>query len=411
MHVETVGPKFLHHQKRIRALGEHGASAEWQRRARPQQSPAESADGRNRMWNVTWRVLHAVSPSVRTRESARSVPSTAARQDQDTASGHLRRWPVTQEKAIQAVQARPAADRRVSAPRERPDARPSGVPPSSMAGTRCRRRSKIRNRRIRTLYATENAAKRLTEENVTLKVTPQIVRPDEIARRLGPDAVHNGLLAEADPLDAPDLSELPAEGIVLVLDQITDPHNVGAILRSAAAFGVKALVTTARHSPEATGVLAKSASGALEYVPMVTGAKSCTRAGCVAGAAVFCWSVWIAKATPILRQRPRLAARARARRRGQGPAAIDARDLRPHRTARSAGRDQEPQRIERRGARALCHDHAAECHELSAARWGVKRRVSYGRDRTVIAGDGHNADAGRKQRDDKPPQRWPPTYG
>lgn len=125
-------------------------------------------------------------------------------------------------------------------------------------------------RRIRTLYATENAAKRLAADGIPLKITPQIVRPDEIARRLGPDAVHNGLLAEADPLDAPDLSELAADGIVLVLDQITDPHNVGAILRSAAAFGVKALITTARHSPEATGVLAKSASGALEYVPMVT---------------------------------------------------------------------------------------------------------------------------------------------
>jgi len=82
--------------------------------------------------------------------------------------------------------------------------------------------------------------------------------------------VHQGLLAEADPLPSPDLEELPASGIVLVLDQITDPHNVGAILRTAAGFAVAAIVTTARHSPEATGVLAKSASGALDYVPIVT---------------------------------------------------------------------------------------------------------------------------------------------
>ena len=125
-------------------------------------------------------------------------------------------------------------------------------------------------RRIRKLWLTENAARRLEDEKIILDVTPEIVRPDVIDHRLGPDAVHQGLLAEADPLDELALDELTADGIVLVLDQITDPHNVGAIMRSAAAFAVKAIITTARHSPEATGVLAKSASGALELVPVIT---------------------------------------------------------------------------------------------------------------------------------------------
>jgi len=125
-------------------------------------------------------------------------------------------------------------------------------------------------RRIRRLLATENAARRLATEGVPLAVQPEIVRPDVIAQRLSPDAVHNGVLVEADPLPSPELDEIQAAGIALVLDQITDPHNVGAIVRTAAAFAVAAVITTARHSPEATGVLAKSASGALEYVPLVT---------------------------------------------------------------------------------------------------------------------------------------------
>src|SRR5438132_3364122 len=125
-------------------------------------------------------------------------------------------------------------------------------------------------RRIRRLYATANAARRLADDGVALALEPELVRPDVIAQRLGPDAVHNGLLAEADPLPSPELEEIEPAGIVLVLDQITDPHNVGAILRTAAGFAVDAVITTARHSPEATGVLAKSASGALEYVPIVT---------------------------------------------------------------------------------------------------------------------------------------------
>jgi 23S rRNA (guanosine2251-2'-O)-methyltransferase len=125
-------------------------------------------------------------------------------------------------------------------------------------------------RHIRKLLLTENAAHRLTENNITSPIAPEIVHPSQIDQLLGPDAVHQGLLAEADPLPSPGIETLPLEGMVLVLDQITDPHNVGAILRSAAAFAVKAIVTTARHSPEATGLLAKSASGALELVPVVT---------------------------------------------------------------------------------------------------------------------------------------------
>jgi 23S rRNA (guanosine2251-2'-O)-methyltransferase len=125
-------------------------------------------------------------------------------------------------------------------------------------------------RRLHRLLVTENAARRLTDDGVKLPEVAEVVRPEVIASLAGPEAVHQGLFAEADPLPSLALDELPPEGIMLVLDQITDPHNVGAILRSAAAFGVTAVITTSRHSPEATGVLAKAASGALEYVPLVT---------------------------------------------------------------------------------------------------------------------------------------------
>ena len=126
-----------------------------------------------------------------------------------------------------------------------------------------------RHRDFHRLLATENSARRLTEEVGPLPIDPEIVRPSEISKLVEPDAVHQGLYLEADPLPSPTLDTLSGERIVLALDQITDPHNVGAIVRSAAAFDVEAIVTTARHSPAATGVLAKAASGGLEHVPFL----------------------------------------------------------------------------------------------------------------------------------------------
>jgi len=124
-------------------------------------------------------------------------------------------------------------------------------------------------RRHRRLLATENGLRRLQEAVGALPLEPEIVRPSEIDRLLTPDSVHQGLYLLCDPLPSPELDSLADDAVVLALDQITDPHNVGAILRSAAAFGAAAVIVTIRHSPAATGVLAKSASGALEHVPLI----------------------------------------------------------------------------------------------------------------------------------------------
>jgi 23S rRNA (guanosine2251-2'-O)-methyltransferase len=124
-------------------------------------------------------------------------------------------------------------------------------------------------RTIRAVHATPNAAARVVLDPRRGPKEIRQVTPRDLDRMLGDNAVHQGILVEADPLPPLALGDLPEARLLLVLDQITDPHNVGAILRSAAAFAVKAVVTTARHSPEATGVLAKSASGALELVPLV----------------------------------------------------------------------------------------------------------------------------------------------
>lgn len=119
------------------------------------------------------------------------------------------------------------------------------------------------------LWATHNALERVQGAAKRANVPVEAVKPPELDRRLGPGAVHQGLLLETAPLPARNLGDLTGSGPLVVLDQISDPHNVGAILRSSAAFGAEALIMTQRHSPTTTGVLAKAASGALEHVPVI----------------------------------------------------------------------------------------------------------------------------------------------
>lgn len=128
-------------------------------------------------------------------------------------------------------------------------------------------------RRCRRLVLTNEAAGLLAPAEEGPR--PEISSRAEISRLLPPGAVHQGAALAAQALPVPGLDDAcaPAPGdqnsVVLVLDRVSDPRNVGAILRSAAAFGARAVVVPERHSPKTTGVLAKAASGALETVPLV----------------------------------------------------------------------------------------------------------------------------------------------
>ena len=125
-------------------------------------------------------------------------------------------------------------------------------------------------RKIGRMLATRNAMERLgLSDPAALPFKAELVEPRDIDRITGSDAVHQGVMIEARPLQPKALDALGDAPLVIVLDQVTDPHNVGAIMRSAVAFGAGALVTTSRHSPAESGVLAKAASGALEHIDLI----------------------------------------------------------------------------------------------------------------------------------------------
>ena len=122
------------------------------------------------------------------------------------------------------------------------------------------------------LVVTKNAADRLADAIETSGVTPEVSDPRKFAAPIDPQSVHQGAALEVKPLDWGRLDEIatgdgPMPPRMVMLDRVTDPHNVGAILRSAEVFGARAVVSMSRHAAPETGALAKTASGALERQP------------------------------------------------------------------------------------------------------------------------------------------------
>ena len=152
----------------------------------------------------------------------------------------------------------------------------------------------------RLVLSEEGAAALATRLPRPWPIEPEMVERGRIDQLLGREAVHQGIALLADLLPQITLEEaLERRGPILVLDQVTDPRNVGAILRSAAAFGVAAVILQERHAPEETGSLAKAASGALESVPLLRAVNLARTLGQLKAA--DCWVVGLdAEATQAL---------------------------------------------------------------------------------------------------------------
>lgn len=155
-------------------------------------------------------------------------------------------------------------------------------------------------RRLRRLLLTEEAETALAARTTPpWPIAPERVERGRLDYLLGRDVVHQGMALLADLLAPPPLATvLERPGPLLVLDQVSDPRNVGAILRTAAAFGVAAVIAQDRNAPEETGALAKAASGALETVPLIKAVNIARTL--VALKAAGLWVVGLAADAPAL---------------------------------------------------------------------------------------------------------------
>ena len=251
-------------------------------------------------------------------------------------------------------------------------------------------------------------------------VAVTLAEAPDLGRLVPHDAPHQGVVIEVEPLEEVWLDELindaAERAVLLVLDQVTDPHNVGAILRSAAAFGAVGIVTQDRHSPPESGVVAKAASGALERVPWARVVNLARALEEIAEAGF--WRIGLDR-----RCRDRAQGRARpgarrvgARRRRAGAAAQHPRALRRAGAPADQRRGREPQRLERGRGRALrgerrlmvrtTEQHPRPCRSARQPRAGVRRRrrearrprAAEQRARRADAAPHHRRPAGQRRR-------------
>lgn len=164
-------------------------------------------------------------------------------------------------------------------------------------------------RRLRRLMVTEDAEASLTAKRAQpWPLAPERVDRGRLDQLLGRDVAHQGVALLADPLPPPSLQHaLERPGPIIVLDQVTDPRNVGAILRSAAAFAAAAVIAQERNAPEETGALAKAASGALETMPLLRAVNIARTL--IALKAANCWVVGLDAAGKIPLSGPALTGR------------------------------------------------------------------------------------------------------